>query len=155
MNKFKPKIGSGDNGYTDIFLSRVPKTDLKIKLNALLDEINAIIGVLRSKTKKNDKELAQLQKEIISLSAFIAGFKKNKELKSQIKTLEQKIKKENIDIKEFVIFGNDYKTAVLNLIRSKIRICEIIAWEAKIKLAAIYLNRLSDYAFILSVSRRF
>jgi len=150
-NKFKINRGSGDNGYTDIFLERIPKTDLRIKLNALLDEINALIGVLRSENKKL-KEIIIIQKDIIFLSAVVAGYIKEKKLDKKIAYLENLINKfPDYNIKKFIIFGNNYFSAMLNLIRTKTRICEIIAWELKKKNIAVYLNRLSDYLFLLSI----
>jgi len=150
-NKFKINIGFGDNGYTDIFSKRIPKTDLRIKLNSLLDEINAYIGVLRSKNKKA-KELIIIQKDIIFLSSIVAGYIKENELDKKVNVLGKLINNfPEFNVKKFIIFGEDYFSAMLNLIRTKIRICEIVAWELKKNKVARYLNRLSDYIFLLSI----
>ena len=153
MGEFKPKRGSGDLGYTDIFLKRVPKTHLVIKLNALLDELGAVIGVLRSGNKKLNKELLDIQKGLIALSSFLAGYGKKEEVARLTLGLEKAVSSGSVNfkIKKFAVFGEDGFSARLNLIRAKTRICEIMAWQAKSAPAARYLNRLSDYLFLLSV----
>lgn len=151
MKKFKPKMGTGDAGYTDIFSARVPKTDLRIVLNAFLDEIQAVLAVLRSRTGRND--LKKIQKDLLKVSSFIAGYEKKENIKKISDSISEiiKIKSGDIKLDKFVIFGEKEDSALLNLARTKVRLAEIIAWKAGLKPAAIYLNRLADQLFILSV----
>lgn len=153
MQSFKPNMGSGNNGYTTIFSARVPKTDLRIVLNAFIDEIQAILAVARSK-KKNEK-IKKIQQDLIMFSAFIAGYRKKNEIDKLYADLKKEIEKQSskYNLKEFIIFGDDQESALLNLARVKIRLAELLAWKAKNKTAAIYLNGLSDYIFLLSIER--
>lgn len=153
MENFKPIIGKGDSGYTDIFLKRVPKTDLRIKLNAALDEINAYIALVRNKTKR--KDLLKIQKDLIFISSIVAGYIEEEKASEKIEDLEKLLKRKSrgLNINKFVIFGEKEESAILNLIRTKIRICEIISWQIKLKNVAKYLNRLSDYFFVISMKR--
>ncbi|HAU90285.1 MAG TPA: hypothetical protein DCW72_08760 [Elusimicrobia bacterium] len=54
--------------------------------------------------------------------------------------------------KKFVLPGSNEIEALAHLTRTRARICEILAWELKAKQPAVYLNRLSDYLFLLAVS---
>ncbi|MBI4655369.1 MAG: ATP:cob(I)alamin adenosyltransferase [Elusimicrobia bacterium] len=99
--KFKPFLGSGDNGFTDLLAGRrVRKTDLRIRINALIDELNCLLGLIKAKSRRqrlevrgqrSDKECARrdllcksgrikneingIQKDLILVSASIAGLK--------------------------------------------------------------------------------
>jgi cob(I)alamin adenosyltransferase len=73
---FKPEMGKGDLGFTDLFGGRrVPKTDRRIKLNALIDDLNALLGLLKTgiKAAGTKKELTAAQKSLVTASAIIAG----------------------------------------------------------------------------------
>mgnify|MGYP001563299176 FL=1 len=47
--------------------------------------------------------------------------------------------------------GKNETEALAHLARAKARVCEILAWELKAKAPAVYLNRLSDYLFLLAL----
>ncbi len=151
-NIFKPQMGKGDSGCTDIKSKRVKKTDTIILLNAMLDELNALLGFCRS--QKADKKIFEIQKELLDVSAVIAGYKDAREAQKLADNLAEKIRelplKKNLPEK-FLIFGKDKRASILNLARAKARIAEIKAWEAGLKKPAVYLNRLSDYLFLLSL----
>jgi len=75
---FKPKLGSGDLGRTDLFGDRrVPKTHPRVKLNALLDELSALLGLLKTGLKKPALrlELGAAQAALIKASGLVAGMK--------------------------------------------------------------------------------
>jgi cob(I)alamin adenosyltransferase len=55
-------------------------------------------------------------------------------------------------LKKFVLPGQNETEALAHLARTKARVCEILAWELKARQPAVYLNRLSDYLFLLAVS---
>ncbi|MBP7795900.1 MAG: ATP:cob(I)alamin adenosyltransferase [Elusimicrobiales bacterium] len=152
--KYKPQAGKGDDGRTDISGRRIKKTSDIIMLNALIDEINALIGVVRSMDKKikiND-ELIKIQEYNSRVSSNIAGYISNSEVKKLIPEIESKIKKDSgIDVNKFIFFGDDKLSSLLNLIRTRIRICELLAWKLGKKESAVYLNRLSDLFFIYSI----
>ena len=152
---FKPKLGTGDLGRTDLLGGRrVPKTHPRVKLNALLDELSALLGLLRSglRNKALKEELAALQAGLIKASGVIAGRKAD--LKPEIAALEQRIDDRTAKFtppRKFVLPGTNEAEALTHLIRAKARICEILAWELKAKGPAVYLNRLSDYLFLAAL----
>lgn len=150
MKSFKPKMGSGDCGYTDVFSARVPKTDLRVVLNAFLDETQAVLGVARART--SIRNLKKIQKDLLTVSAFVAGYEKKESVKKLSDELSGliRLKAGNFKLKGFILFGEKEGNALLNLARTKVRLAEILAWKAGLRPVAVYLNRLADYLFILS-----
>ena len=153
---FKPSGGSGDKGFTDLLGGRrVPKTDRRIKLNALLDELSAMIGMLKVSLRDRalKKELTSAQAGLVRTSAVIAGMKAD--LSGEISALEALIEASSERTrppKEFVMPGANEAEALAHLARTRARCCEILAWELKAKDPAVYLNRLSDYLFLAALS---
>ena len=149
---FKPKLGSGDLGHTDLLGGRrVPKTHPRVKFNALLDELSALLGLLKTGLKKPDlrRELGAIQTALIKISGLVAG------MKADLAPLTALVESRAAAVrapKKFVLPGRNETEALAHLTRTRARICEILAWELKAKQPAVYLNRLSDYLFLLAVS---
>lgn len=156
MATFKPKMGSGDLGYTDLFGGRrVPKTHCRVKLNALTDDLSALLGLLKTGLKKPAlrRELGAAQAALIKASGVVAGMKAD--LEPEISALTALVENRAAAVrppKKFVLPGSNETEALAHLARTKARVCEILAWELKAKQPAVYLNRLSDYLFLLAVS---
>lgn len=152
---FKQNMGSGDLGFTDLFGGkRVPKTHRRIKLNALMDELTALLGLLKTGLKGAvaKKGLTSAQAGLGKTSGLIAGAKGD--LKNETAALEKLIKLTADKIKppkNFVLPGTGETEALAHIARTKARICEILAWEIKAKAPAVYLNRLSDYLFLVAL----
>ena len=152
---FKPNIGKGDLGLTDLLGGRrVPKTDRRVRLNALIDELSALLGLAKTALKDRAvrEELSGVQKGLILASASVAGGKAD--LKAAAAVLETRIKAGAAGVKPlkaFVVPGSCRPEALLHLARARTRICEILAWELKAAAAAVYLNRLSDYLFLAAL----
>ncbi len=152
---FKPQMGAGDLGFTDLFGGkRVPKTHRRVKLNALVDDLSALLGLLKAgiRERKTKEELSAAQAALIRASGLIAGMKGG--LETETSALEALIELRAAAVKplkEFVLPGANETEALAHLARAKTRICEILAWEIKAKVPAVYLNRLSDYLFILAL----
>lgn len=151
---FKPSLGSGDLGHTDLFGGRrVPKTHLRVKLNALLDDLSALLGLLKTVLRGADKaELSAVQAALVRAAGAVAGMKGG--LKSETTDLEGLIEARAAaakPAKKFVLPGANEAEALAHIARAKARICEILAWELKAKEPAVYLNRLSDYLFLAAV----
>lgn len=148
-------MGAGDLGFTDLFGGRrVPKTHARIKLNALLDDLSALLGLLKTGVKGPGLrgELSAAQAGLIKASGVIAGTKGDlkKEtalLTAAVTALAAKVKPP----KKFVLPGACETEALAHLARAKTRVCEILAWEIKAKDPAVYLNRLSDYLFLVAL----
>lgn len=153
---FKPAQGSGDLGLTDLLGGRrVPKTDRRVKLNALIDELSALLGLLKTAAPKPGlkKDLALAQAGLQRAAALVAGLKGGLEaetlaLEAASDALSAKVRPP----KKFVLPGRSETEALAHLARAKARICEILAWELKAKAAAVYLNRLSDYLFLAALA---
>jgi cob(I)alamin adenosyltransferase len=152
---FKQNLGTGDLGFTDLFGGkRVPKTHRRVKLNALLDELSALLGLFKTGVKgaRVKNELAAAQAGLIKASGLIAGAKGN--LKEETAALERLISSISAEVKppkKFVLPGAEETEALAHLARAKTRICEILAWEIKARAPAVYLNRLSDYLFLAAL----
>lgn len=152
---FKPETGTGDLGFTDLFGGRrVPKTHRRVKLNALLDDLSALLGLLktglRGETLK--AEISAAQKGLIKASGAIAGT--GADLGLETAALEALINRLAAGIKpqkKFILPGANETEALAHLARTKTRVCEILAWEIKARGPAVYLNRLSDYLFLVAV----
>ncbi|MGC8728927.1 MAG: hypothetical protein ACP5SD_06620 [Elusimicrobiales bacterium] len=149
---FKPKMGGGDFGLTDFYAKRVRKDSLDVLALALIDEINALLSQVSLKKKKLLKLISKIQNYNMTAMGNVAGFVGEKELKDAIKNIEFEInRRKKTNIKNFVLFNKNEVSVLLNLIRAKIRIVEIIAWRIKKKSLAVYLNRLSDIFFLISI----
>jgi len=152
---FKPGLGGGDLGFTDLFGGkRTPKTHSRIKLNALVDELCALLGLLKTgiKDRKTKEELSAAQAALIRAAGMIAGMKgtlktETAALKALIDTRAERLKPP----KKFILPGANETEALTHLIRAKTRVCEILAWGIKAKAPAVYLNRLSDYLFLVAL----
>jgi len=152
---FKPAMGRGDLGYTDLLGGRrVAKTDSRIKLNALIDELSSLLGLAKTAlTNRKDREsLSAAQKGLLRAAGIIAGLKAD--LKKETAALEARIKTAAAGMKpqrKFIVPAKNKPEALLHLARAKTRVCEILAWEIKAGSPAVYLNRLSDYLFLAAL----
>lgn len=152
---FKPRTGSGDLGFTDLFGGRrVPKTHRRVKLNALVDDLTALLGLLKTglRDRKTRGELAAAQAALVRAAGLIAGMKgslaaETAALEALITGLSEKLRPP----KRFVLPGANETEALAHLARAKTRVCEILAWEIKARAPAVYLNRLSDYLFLVAL----
>lgn len=151
-------MGRGDDGTTGLLLGRrVSKTDVRVKANALIDELNAWLGLAKTLKGPAAKERAGLedaQKNLFALSSHIAGLDNSKTIESGTRKLEKEITRlaESLpELKSFAVPGKNEAEAVLHLARARCRSAEILAWHVKkAKPCAVYLNRLADYLFLLA-----
>ena len=152
---FKPQLGSGDLGFTSLFGGKkVPKTHVRVKLNALLDDLSSLLGLLKTglKDKGLKNGVTAAQAGLVQAAGLIAGLKAGLEpqtgaLEKQIETLAAGIKPQ----KNFVLAGVNETEALAQLARTRARLCEVLAWQLKAKAPAVYLNRLSDYLFLMGI----
>lgn len=147
---YKRNIGSGDDGTTQIYGRRISKSSSLILLNALIDEVNALIGDVIAKDRRFRflKEIEKINSVFIS---YNAGYYSDERIEGFIKKIDDFIKRNSdFEIKEFVYFNKNKTASALNLVRTKVRVAEIYAWKAKKTQTARYLNRLSDLFFILA-----
>ena len=157
---------SGDDGETSLAGGkRVPKHDLRVETYGTVDEANSFIGVARLYTDSlADLELGHIQNDLFDLGADLAKPHKknqNEDLRIssvQIYRLETKIDVYNeklAPLDSFVLPGGSKASALLHEARRVVRRAERLATKLSKQEqinsnAIVYLNRLSDYLFVLA-----
>lgn len=152
---YKPGLGAGDAGFTSLFGGRrVPKTHPRVLAGALLDDLSCLLGAVKAGARAGlKKELAAVQRQLFRAAGFIAGAANAGAVRRDAAALEAFSGRRAAGLpplKEFVLPGRNRKDALVHLARSRARLCELLAWRLKARPAAVYLNRLSDYLFILA-----
>jgi len=157
---------TGDDGTTGLIGGkRVSKDSPVIETNGSLDELNALIGVVRSNALPAvaDRILQRVQEDIFVLGAEIAtpkdAARRGPDIRDEdIKNLEHEIdalENEVAPLKNFILPGGAKAAAELHLARAVARRAERQC-VAQSRLAKIdpeilsYLNRLSDLFFVLA-----
>lgn len=153
----------GDKGYTSNFLGEaVKKSDHVLHLQGTVDEVNAMVGHLRSlltgEGKVVDDALRDIQYALFRLGADIAcRFEQVRMKEEDVKVLE-----EGIDImtaafgvqKTFIYYSGHISATYAQTVRSVVRRaerCFVAAYpdnEAPMDLQ--YLNRLADYFYAVA-----
>ena len=153
----------GDGGFSHIGKVKINKIDCNIEALGQLDELNCLIGILKSNNTKLElmKILHEVQESLFIIQAIVAykmlsdkrvppqiGDNKIKSIEALIDKIETSLKVE----KKFVIPGTNKISAELDYIRAKSRTVErsILAVKIKNKLINSYLNRLSSLFFALA-----
>lgn len=155
----------GDNGMTDLMGGRVRKDHPKVVAYGTIDELNSVLGIVRSLLK--DKQLAKLvervQRDLFVIGAELAtaeGKRPPMKLSSaRLKTLERQIDAFQIEAptpKKFVLPGNSAVEAFAHFARTVCRRAEryVVALSGREKVRPLilqYLNRLSDWLFALAL----
>ena len=149
----------GDKGETCLFDNSTVSKSSEI-LNAIgsIDELNALLGMVTS-TSSNKyicRNLTKIQKNLMIISSIIAGknlnfsLQETKKIEKQIDKLESQLPKLN----NFIIPGGTKESSMLQYIRAVARRAERFAVsvdeEEKNKNILAYMNRLSDFLFILA-----
>lgn len=167
--------GTGDKGKTSLFSGeRVTKADPRIDAYGDLDELNSILGALAahlSAEKDLAAELQRIQSELFQAGAWLAtnpdsaAIDSLKEISAeQVAFLEKaidRIENELPALKSFILPGGHITAAWAHVARAVCRRCErkavpLLAKTMKSKAAEpyqrvlVYLNRLSDYLFMLA-----
>lgn len=140
---------TGDSGFTSIMNRRVRKTDPTIKLIGKVDELVSIIGYVKSLSMYNElDELQELLKNVLNNLAYERDIDRH-----MIELLDRKIEslERNIDIKLEKFVKPKGRSALIHFIRALVRETEIVAWETNFTNISIFMNRLSDYIFLLAL----
>jgi cob(I)alamin adenosyltransferase len=165
---------TGDKGTTALFGgTRVPKHHIRIESYGTVDELNSHIGLIRDqKIDKHYKEtLVHIQDRLFTLGAILATDPEKATLKSGKERLNiPKISEENITRLEnemdlmnealppmthFVLPGGHPTVSYCHIARCVCRRAERLATllheeEPTDERVLMYLNRLSDYLFVLA-----
>jgi cob(I)alamin adenosyltransferase len=168
--------GTGDRGKTSLFSGeRVSKSDRRIEAYGDVDELNSLIGALVAALRPENPDLAgaleQIQSDLFQLSAILAVTPDSPAMESlaeitasRITELEQAIDELDAQLPalgSFILPGGHPNAAWAHVCRSACRRAERhairISDEYKqgksarqFELAVVYLNRLSNYLFMLA-----
>ena len=165
---------TGDNGTTALFGgTRVPKHHIRIDSYGTVDELNSYIGLIRDQDidKKSKETLIEIQDNLFTLGAILATdpektiLKNGKErlnipkiTEEDVLALEQHIDEMETNIPpmtHFVLPGGHTTVSYCHIARCVCRRAERLAsalYEVSPfdERALKYLNRLSDYLFVLA-----
>ena len=158
---------TGDKGQTSLFGGkRVPKYDLRIEGYGTVDELNSYIGLIRDQKidKRSFDSLIEIQDRLFTLGSILATEPGNTKVKvpqlfeEDVVFLEQEIDWMNEKLPEmrsFVLPGGHTTVSYCHITRCVCRraerlVIQLSEQEAIHELTFKYLNRLSDYLFILA-----
>ncbi len=157
----------GDNGKTQLLGgSIVDKNNIKLECYGSIDELNAFIGNVYDQkiSIKHKKVLFKIQNHLFNIGSCIAFDNKNDKIKlPKITEKDIKILEENIDnldadlppLKNFILPSGHNLSSKCHIARTICRRAErnLVSLQENEKINPLhlqYLNRLSDYLFILS-----
>ena len=158
---------TGDKGKTSLLSGkRVSKYHPRIESYGTVDELNSFIGLLRTfeLDVQNNQLLEIAQNQLFTIGSLLAMDENRPEFalpKIDLKDIEMfEIEMDRIDsilpkLKSFIIPGGSQAIAVCHVCRSVCRraerlITELADNEQIDDLIIIYMNRLSDYFFMLA-----
>jgi cob(I)alamin adenosyltransferase len=156
----------GDTGTTQLIGGkRVAKNHIRIEAYGTIDELNSYVGLLRDhKIDSNSiSTLIEIQDRLFTIGALLANESNTKiELpklnEKDVELLENNIDKMNEvlpEMKSFVLPGGDKLVSYCHITRCVCRRSERLTTllpsdTDQFELILKYLNRLSDYLFVLS-----
>jgi cob(I)alamin adenosyltransferase len=167
--------GTGDAGKTSLFSGeRMAKSDPRIDAYGDVDELNSIIGAVASALPPHDaaeplqRQLAQIQSDLLHAGAWLATSVDSPQAAQlmpipteRIQELEGRIDAMQVELpelKSFILPGGHVAAAWAHVARTVCRRAErkAVALDQQQALAAgadsvlVFLNRLSDYFFVLA-----
>lgn len=158
---------TGDEGTTSLFGGkRVSKADLRIDTYGTVDELNSFMGLVRDQdvNQKRKESLVNIQNTLFVIGAILATEPGNTKVKipslkeDDIIFLEKEIDSMEAELEPmrfFVLPGGHQSVSCCHMARTVCRRAERITMalhehETVNILVIKYLNRLSDYLFVLS-----
>jgi cob(I)alamin adenosyltransferase len=165
---FKIYTKTGDKGETSLIGgTRLPKQHIRIESYGTVDELNSQLGLIRDvtpETEFNFEILLHIQDRLFTIGSHLAADpEKNKMVlpalfEEDVIALEKAIDKMNDvlpEMKHFVLPGGHIHVSYAHIARTVCRRAEraVLKLSENEKVEAIipqYLNRLSDYIFVLS-----
>ena len=163
----------GDEGFKRLAGGkRVSKTNVRVQAYGTMDEVCSLLGVIVAEIRENDKlnkvlgkirkECENIQQQLFDCGSDLAiphGLREYKQKIDDVKWLEQRMD-EYIPLlpklEYFIIPGGSKISSMFHLIRSNTRNLErkmvaVIEENEKInKIGLQYINRLSDYFFVIA-----
>lgn len=157
---------TGDQGLTSLIGgTRVSKASLRIDSYGTVDELNAYVGLLRDQDVNGSRRrmLKEIQDRLFTIGASLASDPEKSKMKipdlhaEDVALLEQEMDRMNADLpelREFILPGGHPSVSVAHVARCVCRRAERLVIHLREEsfvadLVVIYLNRLSDYLFVL------
>jgi cob(I)alamin adenosyltransferase len=159
---------TGDRGETGLFDgTRVPKSDARVDAYGEVDELNALVGVVRAGRPDADidEALGRLQRDLFALGARLADpaeriadrVRKASLTTEDVTQLETWIDRFEADLpplRRFILPGGSAPGATLHLARTVCRRAERrivgLGPDAVDPVLVAYVNRLSDLLFVMA-----
>ena len=158
---------TGDEGTTSLFGGRrVSKADLRIDTYGTVDELNSFMGLVRDQevNKGRSEKLLRIQNTLFVMGSILATEPGNSKVKIPVLQEEDVLfLEEEIDAMEagltplrfFILPGGHASVSICHVARTVCRRAERLVTalheqEKSFGLVIKYLNRLSDYLFVLS-----
>jgi cob(I)alamin adenosyltransferase len=159
---------TGDRGETGLFDgTRVPKSDARVDAYGEVDELNALVGVVRAGRPDADidEALGRLQRDLFALGARLADpaeriadrVSKASLTTEDVTRLETWIDRFEADLpplRRFILPGGSAPGATLHLARTVCRRAERrivgLGPDAVDPVLVAYVNRLSDLLFVMA-----
>jgi len=158
---------TGDKGKTSIIGGRVDKDDTRVEAYGTVDEVNCFVG--QAMVELDQKifgdviaDLQKIQHELFDCGGDLANISEKREIKLQeesIEYLESRIDEyiaEAPELERFILPGGTKPAASIHIARTVTRRAErLVVKLSKTdrkppETAQKYLNRLSDYFFVLA-----
>lgn len=158
---------TGDKGQTSLIGgTRVPKHHIRIESYGTVDELNSHLGLIRDSVKDEEviTQILEIQDRLFTIGSILASdpvkskMKIPELLESDVEYLEKAIDKMNETLPEmrsFVLPGGNPVVSYTHIARCVCRRAERctiqLSEESEVSALVLkYLNRLSDYLFVLS-----
>ena len=164
---FKIYTKTGDKGTTGLFGgARVPKNHHRVEAYGTVDELNAYIGLVRDSIEGKNHEraiLKEIQDRLFTIGANLASDPSKNMTVPDILTTDIELLEQEMDtmdrvlppLKHFILSGGHMVVSYCNLARTVCRRAERLVVALQFSedniepLLVQYLNRLSDYLFML------
>ena len=157
----------GDNGTTGLIGgTRILKSSLRIEAYGTIDELNSYIGLVRDQDihESYKKQLIEIQDRLFTIGSSLAADPEKSTMKipdlhtSDIELLEKwmdEMEEVLPEMKNFVLPGGHQTVSFCHVARCVCRrgeriIVDLNQHEFVAELVISYINRLSDYLFVLS-----
>jgi cob(I)alamin adenosyltransferase len=162
---FKIYTKTGDKGETGLFGgARVPKNHIRVEAYGTVDELNSYIGLLRDlvDTPQYKAVLKDIQDRLFNIGSVLASDPSKNMITPDIKLSDIQMLENEIDtmendlppLKNFILPGGHSTVSFCNIARTVCRRAErmVVALNTNENVTPSvmeYLNRLSDYLFVL------
>ncbi len=157
----------GDKGQTSLIGgTRVPKSSMRIESYGTVDELNSYLGLVRDQDidKEYKRQILEIQDRLFTIGSHLASDPEKSKMQlpglfdQDIQNLEHwmdEMDKELPEMKSFVLPGGHPTVSHTHVARCVCRraeriIVDLSSHEKVEEIVPQYMNRLSDYLFVLS-----